>query len=120
MTNAEIIKALRYCKECEVCNKDSSAECPYEHHWTDGEDCQRLLLADAADALEAANKRIEELEDDLRNSTISKPERIKIYECRLICVVIAKSLLTDSPVKKRERMVGNVPSKAFCPMSMGI
>lgn len=62
MTNAELIGALRYCKEFEVCNKDASAECPYEHHWTDGEDCQRLMLADAADALEAAEKRIAELE----------------------------------------------------------
>lgn len=37
------------------------------------------LMHDAADALEAAEKRIAELEDDLRNSTISNPERFKIY-----------------------------------------
>lgn len=58
MNNEELIKALRYCKEHERCDNDSSAECPYEHHWTDGEDCQNLLLADAADALEAAEQRI--------------------------------------------------------------
>lgn len=61
MNNAELIKALRYCKDHEQCEYDASAECPYEHHWTDGEDCQNLLLADAAAALEAAEKRIAEL-----------------------------------------------------------
>lgn len=52
MTNAELIAALRYCKDHEQCDHDASTECPYEHHWTDGEDCQNLLLADAADAIE--------------------------------------------------------------------
>lgn len=80
MNNEELIKALRYCKEHEQCEEDSSSECPYSHHWTDGEDCQYWLLADAAAALEAAEKRISLLEDDLRNSTISNPERFKIYD----------------------------------------
>lgn len=62
MTNAELIKALRYCKAHEACDHDASSECPYEHQWIDGEDCSIMLLGDAADALEAAEKRIEELE----------------------------------------------------------
>ena len=57
MTNAELITELTYHASIE----------------------KRKLLSDAADALEAAEKRIAELEDDLRNSTISNPERFKIY-----------------------------------------
>ena len=65
MTNAELIKALRYCKAHEACDHDASSECPYEHHWIDGEDCSIMLLGDAADALEAAEKRTAELEAQL-------------------------------------------------------
>ena len=37
------------------------------------------MMCDAADALEAAEKRIAELEAQLRDGTISNPERFKIY-----------------------------------------
>lgn len=82
MTNAELIKALRYCKDCEVCNKDASAECPYEHHWLDGEDCQCMLLADAADALEAAEKRIAELMPKDGEWIYTPLERYKEYKVK--------------------------------------
>ena len=107
MTNAELIKALRYCAEHEGCDYYIAKDCPREDTWVCGADCEQILMLDAADALEAADekiadytaaidalddsndayikenerlkKRIEELEDDLRNSTISNPERFKIY-----------------------------------------
>lgn len=62
MNNEELIKVLRYCKEHEACDHDVAAECPYWHHWIDGEDCQNLLFADVADALEAAEKLIDGLQ----------------------------------------------------------
>lgn len=61
--NAELITALRYCKDHEACDHDASSECPYWHHWIDGEDCAGMLVADAADALEAAEQQIAELKD---------------------------------------------------------
>ena len=72
MTNAELIKALRYCSDNE--KEDGCDECPYLHNGM----C-RTMLSDAAYALEAAEQRIARLEDDLRNSTISNPERFNLY-----------------------------------------
>lgn len=61
MKNAELIKALR-CKECfDLCNVES---CRY-HITNTKSGCKcaiKLMAADAADALEAADKRIAELE----------------------------------------------------------
>ena len=61
MENAELIKALR-CKECfDLCNVES---CRY-HITNTKSGCKcaiKLMAADAADALEAAEKRIAELE----------------------------------------------------------
>lgn len=74
MTNAELIATLRYCgnfADREGCDE----ECPY---FID-KDCPKRIMCDAADALEAADKRIAELEMDLLNGTISNIERIKIY-----------------------------------------
>jgi hypothetical protein len=70
MNNAELVKALR-------CDGTCRDECPYSNgrEWCDEE----RMIKDAADALEAADKRIARLEEDLRNSTISNPERFKIY-----------------------------------------
>ena len=53
MTNAEMIKALRHCGNCKRCN-----ECPMGNP---SSECFKMLL-DAADAIEAADKRIAELE----------------------------------------------------------
>lgn len=62
MKNAELIAAMRYCKEHEACDHDASAECPYWHHWIDGEDCSSMLVNDAADALEAVEKLVDGLQ----------------------------------------------------------
>lgn len=61
MTNAEIIKALRYCAEHEGCDYYIAKDCPRESTWMCGVDCGQVLMLDAADALEAAEKRIAEL-----------------------------------------------------------
>ena len=59
--NAELIKALRYCAdEDKICTEQTN--CGY---YGKGFFCQEVLLRDAADALEAAEKRIEELEAQL-------------------------------------------------------
>lgn len=55
MTNAEIIKALRYCVNDEIRECD---ECPFNKKYR----CRDLQATAAADALEAADKRIAELE----------------------------------------------------------
>lgn len=76
MNNAELIKALRYCRAstcCQFCPSDRK-----DIVWTVDE-CMDGLHHDAAAALEAAEQKIAELEDDLRNNTISNLERIKIY-----------------------------------------
>lgn len=65
MNNAELIEALRYCAMHECCDESVLAECKYSHKWKEGEDCNAMLLTDAADALEAADKRIKELEAQL-------------------------------------------------------
>ena len=56
--NAELIKALRYCSDNE--KQDGCDECPYLHNGM----CF-TMLSDAAYALEAAEKRIAELEAQL-------------------------------------------------------
>ena len=61
MTNEELIAALRYCAMHECCDESVLEDCKYSHKWKDGEDCNAMLLADAADALEAADKQIAEL-----------------------------------------------------------
>ena len=62
MTNAELIKALRYCAEHEGCDYYIAKDCPRESTWMCGVDCGQILMLDAADALEAYEKRIAELE----------------------------------------------------------
>lgn len=65
MKNAELIKALRYCAEHEVCDYYIAKDCPRESTWMCGVDCNQILMLDAAAALEAAEKRIAELEAQL-------------------------------------------------------
>ena len=55
MTNAELIKALRSCSSPRV---GSCMDCPYYKCVS----CKWQMMEDAADALEAAEQRIEELE----------------------------------------------------------
>lgn len=71
MTNEELIKALRYCSDNE--KEDGCDECPYLHNGM----C-RTMLSDAADALEAAEKRISDLENDLMSGIVSEPQRFGI------------------------------------------
>lgn len=69
MTNAELIKALRYCgdealicgEECPLFNKEQNRHCDVN------------ICYSAADALEAAEKRIAELEkqNELKDGTIT-------------------------------------------------
>lgn len=63
MTNAELIKALRYHADATINDCDG---CKYEHDRRVNGYCIDTMVADAADALEAAEKRIAELEDELR------------------------------------------------------
>ena len=58
MTNAELMKALRNCSSPKV---GSCMDCPYYK----GVSCKWQMMEDAADALEAAEKRIAELEAQL-------------------------------------------------------
>ncbi len=62
MNNAELIKALRICANQTCCDN-----CPrYDiDHTQDAQRCCIQLINDAADALEAAEKRIAELEKQL-------------------------------------------------------
>lgn len=57
MTNTELIKALRYCGNFED-REGCDAKCPY----IDDLYCPQRIMIDAADALEAAEQRIKELE----------------------------------------------------------
>lgn len=62
MSNEELIKALLICANQTCCDN-----CPrYDiDHTQDAQRCCIQLINDASDALEAAEKRIAELEDDL-------------------------------------------------------
>ena len=64
MTNAELIKALRYCISDNAGDCDL---CPYQIDCKSNGTGKDKMIRDAADALEAADKRIAELEDDLLN-----------------------------------------------------
>jgi hypothetical protein len=62
MTNAELIKGLRWCADESICFDDFSGEkCPYFDEKKDSCSVDEILHA-AADALEAAEKCIKELE----------------------------------------------------------
>lgn len=87
MTNAELIYNLRYCFE----KRKTVVGVPW-YVW-----CDR-----AADALEAAEKRIAELEDDLRNSTISNPERFKIYGYTLRDLILFADLCKRNDVRETD------------------
>lgn len=82
MDNKEIIEALRCPGHNPIfhyCDKEDCPYCQYSYHDNLHRCNVQNLGLDAAAAIEAAEKRIVDLEDDLRNSTISNPERFKIY-----------------------------------------
>ena len=80
MTNAELITELTYCANIE----------------------KRKVLSDAAYALEAAEKRIAELEDDLRDGTISNPERFKIYDYTVKDLILFAELCKRNNVREED------------------
>lgn len=60
------------------------------------------LMRDAADSLEAAEKRIAELEDDLRDGTISNPERFKIYDYTVKDLILFAELCKRNNVREED------------------
>lgn len=120
MTNAELIDALR--------NFDLGESCPCENQrMCEENDC---IVDQAADALEAADekiadytaavdafydsndayikenerlkKRIAELEDDLRNGTISNPERIEIYGYKVKELILFADMCKRNDVQEAD------------------
>lgn len=63
MTNAERIKALRNCANVYYEYRAEGASCS-KCQYKEASYCKRTMMNDAADALEAADKRIAELEAD--------------------------------------------------------
>ena len=87
MTNAEQIKALRYCAQHEGCDYYIAKDCPRGDTWVCGADCEQILMIDAADALEAADKRIAELEAQ------EPTEKQVVDYCHKRCLVIVEEEL---------------------------
>lgn len=88
MTNAELIKGLRWCADESICCDDFSGEkCPYFDEKKDSCSVDEILHA-AADALEAAEKRIAELEKRLPKEgecEAKKPKTVKETEYSFYC-----------------------------------
>ena len=99
MNNAKLINALRICSTQICCDN-----CPRLDRNPDEEPsvCATNLLRDAADALEAADKRIAELEDDLRNSKISNPERFKIYNYTVKDLILFADICKRNDVREED------------------
>lgn len=55
-----------------------------------------------SDALEAADKRIAELEYDLRNGTISNPERFKIYDYTVKDLILFAEMCKRNDVQESD------------------
>ena len=102
MTNAELIKALRYCAEHDGCDYYIAKDCPRESTWVCGADCEQILMHDAANAIEAAEKRIAELEDDLLNGTISNPERFEIYGYKVKDLLLFADMCKRNDVREAD------------------
>lgn len=80
----ELVKALRYCAEHEGCDYYIAKDCPRESTWVCGADCEQILMRDAADALEAAEKRIAELEKSYSwKAHAALEESIEGYKTRI-------------------------------------
>lgn len=96
MNNAELIKALR---ECGKASANRCGDCAYydREPW-----CEAALANDAADALEAAEKRIAELEDDLRNGTISNIDRFKVYDYTVKDLILFAEMCKRNDVKEAD------------------
>ena len=71
MNNAELIKALRYCISDNAGDCDL---CPYQIDCKSNGTGKDKMIRDAADALEAAEKRIEDLETALAARRVQRGE----------------------------------------------
>lgn len=91
MTNAGMIEALRYC------NGQECSECPLRGEPTSA--CLKMLR-DAADALEAADKRIARLEEDLKTR---EAEREVLQDTIKICEEAADRYKTELEKRTAER-----------------
>lgn len=101
METSELIKAMRCCGHNMMLHYCDKEDCQYyQYSYYDNlHRCNvRELGADAADALEAAEKRIADLEDDLRNGTISDPERFKIYNYNLKDLILFANMCKRNDV----------------------
>ena len=77
-----LIKALRYCAGHEGCDYYIAKDCPRESTWVCGADCEQILMLDAADALEAAEKRIAEIEAQLpKQPTVDAVPVVRCGRC---------------------------------------
>lgn len=81
----ELVKALRWCgsedERHEMC-VDESYRCPMWNEDRITDECKAELMRDAADALEAAEKRIARLEQDLKTR---EAERLVMQNTIEIC-----------------------------------
>ena len=110
MTNAELIKALRYCAEHEGCDYYIAKDCPREETWVCGVDCEQILMLDAADALEAAEKRTADLEAQLPKE--GEWLRTDAFPHRIYCSVCYKTYVPND--RWQIWVDGDIPKK-FCP-----
>lgn len=102
MTNAELIKGLRWCAEEAICCDDLSGEkCPYFDEKKDLCSTDEILH-DAADALEAAEERIAVLENDLRNGTISNIDRFKVYDYTVRDLILFAEMCKRNDVRESD------------------
>lgn len=92
MANTELIKAL---KDAELYLGYVAPRC-YASIET-----EKAIRA-AADALGAADKRIAELEDDLRNGTISNPERFKIHNYAVKDLILFAEMCKRNDVQESD------------------
>jgi predicted nucleic acid-binding Zn ribbon protein len=77
MNNAELIKALRTCADHNAVGDKCYGECPYNGNYNE---CVDQMILDAADALEAAEKRIAELEAQIpKEGEWIEVNKIKTY-----------------------------------------
>ena len=114
MTNAELIKALRCCIvdfnsiQSRLCN-----ECPYRIYADGKKACENKVKRDAADALEAAEKRIGEwIIDGMNEYELSygcvgyEP----IYRCSKCGITTESYLRTERPIMPEDADFPN-----YCP-----
>ena len=81
MNNAELITALRLCGNYED-REGCAEECPYFYD----RDCPKRIMIDAADALEAAEKRIAKLEAQMPKEGEWIIDGMNEYELSYGCV----------------------------------